>query len=394
MVGSPASADEPVSSEHPVPSDRPTPKLEDNTTKRASLEMSTYADTDHVTVFTPSIAGSIDNITGGASISGRYLVDVVSAASVDIVSTASRRWREVRQAGSFLGEYKPYDFGIAVGGSLSSEPDYFGWGGGVTLTHDFNEKNVTLLGGYGYGHDTIGRAGTPFSVFSRDVNHSTFNLGATLVVNRATVLTLGGDLVIEYGDQSKPYRYIPMFAPNVAPNVPQGASIEYVTANRLPERPLEQLPLSRRRYALSARLAHRFDASTVRLEQRFYDDSWGLFGSTTDLRWIFDVGRRLSLWPHARFHGQNSVSFWQRAYVSGAAPGWNLPEFRTGDRELGPLWTATGGAGAKVYLGSHAEPRTWALGLQVDTMYTSFLDDLYLTSRTSILTSLTLEGEL
>ena len=47
----------------------------------------------------PMIAASIENVTTGASIRGRYLVDVVSAASVDIVSTASRRWQETRQAG-------------------------------------------------------------------------------------------------------------------------------------------------------------------------------------------------------------------------------------------------------------------------------------------------------
>ena len=97
-----------------------------------------------------------------------------------------------------------------------------------------------------------------------------------------------------------------------------------------------------------------------------YDDSWGLIASSSDARWIFDLGRRFALWPHARFHVQNSVSFWQRAYVSGPAPGWNLPEYRTGDRELGPLWTTEGGFGIKWYLGSAAEPEQWALQLTGD----------------------------
>jgi len=87
------------------------------------------------------------------------------------------------------------------------------------------------------------------------------------------------------------------------------------------------------------------------------------------------------------------VSFWQRAYVSGPAPGWNLPEYRTGDRELGPLWTTEGGFGVKWYLGSDAEPEQWALQLTSDAMYTSFLDDLFLTSRTAVLGALGLEGQ-
>jgi hypothetical protein len=382
------------SADAPVPAETAAPKPKDTSTKRVSLEVATYADTDNVTVFTPSVNMSIENVTAGASIRGSYLVDVVSAASADIVSTASQRWSEARQAGTLELEYKPRDFGILLGSSIASEPDYFSYGLGVQMTKDFNEKNTTLIGGFGYGHDTIGRAGTPFSVFSRTLVTATFNGGITQVINRTTVASFVGDIVIENGDQSKPYRYIPMFAENVAPLVPNGASIAWVTANRLPERPLEQLPLQRQRYAVTSRLAHRFDASTIRLEERIYWDTWALVASSTDLRWIFDVSRRVSLWPHARFHVQDGVSFWQKAYVSGPAPGWDLPEYRTGDRELGPLWTTTGGGGLRFYLGSNADPRSLSLSLTGDVMYTSFLDDLYLTSRTGGLGALTVEGEL
>jgi hypothetical protein len=126
----------------------------------------------------------------------------------------------------------------------------------------------------------------------------------------------------------------------------------------------------------------------------FYTDSWGLTASTTDARWIWDLGARFSFWPHARFHIQSPVGFWQRAYVSGPAPGWSIPEFRTGDRELGPLFTLTGGGGVKWYFGGAGEPRAWAIGVDGDAMYTSFLDDLYVTSRTGLLGTMTLEGTL
>jgi hypothetical protein len=358
------------------------------------MEVATYADSDNVTVFTPSVSGSIENITAGASIRGSYLVDVVSAASVDIVSTASRRWLEVRQGGSIEGEYKPHDYGVLVAGSISSEPDYFAYGLGVQMTKDFDEKNTTVLGGFGYGHDTIGRSGTPFSVFSRTVTSADFHFGLTQVINKSTVGSVVGDIIIENGDQSKPYRYIPMFSQSVASTVANGASIDWVTAHRLPERPLEQLPLERQRYAVTSRLAHRFDGSTLRLEERVYWDTWALVASSTDARWIFDIGRRAAIWPHARFHVQDGVSFWQKAYVSGPAPGWNLPEYRTGDRELGPLWTVTGGGGLRFFLGSNADPRSLSLSMTADGMYTSFLDDLYLTQRTAVIGALTVEGEL
>ena len=372
------------------------PGLEDPTTKRAAMEFASYNDSDHVTVVTPSIALGIDNVSG-AAVHATYLVDIVSAASVDIVSTASSRWKEIRHAGTASVDYKPHDFGVSVGTSVSSEPDYLSYGAHAIVTKDFDEKNWTLFFGYGFSHDVIGRCGdygtcTPFSVFSRDLNRGSFDGGLDFVINRASLASITTDVIIENGDQSKPYRYVPMFAPNVAPTIPNGASIDTVNQMRLPERPAEQLPLSRRRLAVTGRYALRMDTSTLRLEERLYDDSWGLMASSSDLRWIFDLGRRFELWPHVRFHTQNSVSFWQKAYISGPGPGWNLPEYRTGDRELGPLWTVEGGFGLKWYLGSAADPEQWALQLTGDAMYTAFLDDLYLTHRTAVLGALGLEG--
>jgi hypothetical protein len=375
---------------------------EDTATKRVGTEFAGYLDTDHVAVLTPSINAGIENVSG-ASLNASYLVDVVSAASADIVSTASNRWQEVRQAGGLGAQYKPHDFGVGLGGSVSSEPDYLSIGVFATMVKDFDEKNWTLNFGYGYSHDTAGRCGdngqcTPFSVFSRPLQRGSFNGGISWVVDRASLASLTADVLFESGDQSKVYRYIPMFSPAVVTaGVPLGASADWVNANRLPERPLEQLPLARRRFALTARYAHRYESSTIRIEERFYSDDWGLIASSTDGRWIFDLGKRLALWPHARFHVQKAVSFWERAYVSG--PGgnngdaWNLPLYRTGDRELGPLWTLEGGGGLKWYLGSDAEPRTWQLGFTADAMYSSYLDDLYVTNRAGYLGALTLEVE-
>ncbi len=381
-------------------------KLDDTSTKHASLQVATYADSDHTTVFTPSIAGSIENVTQGASIKGRYIVDVVSAASADVISTASRRWTEVRHAGSLEATYKPKTFGLTLAGSVSSEPDYFSFGIGSEMSLELDEKNTTVQAGFGYGHDTIGRCGaegsvantgptcTTFSVFSRLVNRTSFNVGVNQIMGRSTIGALVLDVGLESGDQSKPYRYVPMFSAAVAPQVPAGASIEYVTQNRLPERPLEQTPLVKRRISLTGRLAHRLEGSTLRFEERLYGDTWALFASTTDAKWVFDIGQRVAFWPHARFHGQSAVSFWKRAYISGDAPAWNLPVFRTGDRELGPLVTVTGGGGLYFYLGGGADMQRIRLTIQGDGAYTQFLDDLYLTQRSSFVGSISFEAEL
>ncbi len=297
--------------------------VEDTTTKRASFEFAGYNDSDHVTVVTPSIALGIENASG-ASLKATYLVDVVSAASVDIVSTASQRWREVRHAGSVTGEYKPHDFGVAVGTSFSSEPDYLSYGAFATVTKDFDEKNWTAFFGYGFSHDTIGRCGdygkcTPFSVFSRNLERGSFNGGLDFVVDRSTLASITGDVIVENGNQSKPYRYIPMFSPSIAPTIPNGASIALVDQLRLPERPLEQLPLSRTRFALTGRYAHRFAGSTLRLEERVYDDSWGLVASSSDARWILTSAAGLRFGRTPGFTCRTAFPFGS-APMSPAAP--------------------------------------------------------------------------
>jgi hypothetical protein len=107
---------------------------ESSLTEHFASEYGQYADTDHVFVETPSIRGTVSNPTAGWDVGGQYLVDVVSAASVDIVSTASRRWQEVRQEGSVEGSYKPSTLGVQASGTVSDEPDYVSWSAGGAST--------------------------------------------------------------------------------------------------------------------------------------------------------------------------------------------------------------------------------------------------------------------
>jgi hypothetical protein len=356
---------------------------------RVATEVAGYADTDHVAVFTPSVSGHVEDPAAGWSVDGTYLVDVISAASVDIVSTASPRWTEVRQAGDVSASYKPKDLGVTALGSVSSEPDYLAYAAGGAITQDLDGRNLTLLIGYGYGHDTIGRTGTPFSVYSHSFDHHTIDAGVTRLLDRRTVLALGADLRLENGDSSKPYRYIPLFSASVAPSVPAGATVQEVSRLRLPETVIERLPLSRQRFGLTARLAHRRRHATTRIESALYGDTWGLFAFTADGRELFDLGPRWSLGPHVRYYVQSAVSFWRAAYVGTA---FAVPAFRTGDRELGPLMNLTGGGALRWEIGPTDTPDRYALGLAFDATYTRFFDDLYITRRLSTLGALTAEA--
>lgn len=361
-----------------------------NLTAHLGAGYAQYADSDHVFVETPTIEGTVSNPAAGWSVAASYLADVISAASVDIVSTASQNWKEVRQEGRVQASYEPHALGVEATGGVSDEPDYLSWSAGGAITQDLLDKNVTWKLGYAHGRDIAGRTGTPFSVFSEVLDRNVANGSVTLVLSPTTIASFIGDAIFENGNQSKPYRYIPLFAPGTY--VPRGAPIDLVNGLRVSARPLEQLPDSRQRYALTGRLAHRYRRATLRLEERLYVDSWLLKATTSDARYLFDLSPRVELGPHARIHAQTSVNFWERAYTYG--PGAQYPALRTGDRELGPLVNVTGGWTVRVGLGTNEMPTSWVLSLDLDATSTQYLDDLYVTRRISGLSGLTVETDL
>ncbi|HSN97897.1 MAG TPA: DUF3570 domain-containing protein [Candidatus Nanopelagicales bacterium] len=360
---------------------------------RAGLEVSGYHDSDHVDVVTPAVTFSVESPTEGWGASASFLVDVVTAASSDILSMASPRWTEVRY-GPGIGGHKKFDnFDVSGGFSMSVEPDYLSINANAGASVELVQKTVTPSLSYSFGYDISGRSGTPYEVFGNRITRHGFDLGLGLVLDKATFLALGATAVLEFGDLSKPYRYIPMFDQNVAPLIPSGLSILGVHANRRPERVLEQLPLSRQRYAVAGRIAHRFASSTIRAEERLYTDSWGVMGSTTDTRYIIDLNDAIRVWPHGRFHAQTGVDFWQLAYVAQFDPETgelNVPAFRTGDRELGPYIQATLGGGARFAFGAHDE---FGLTVNFDFIYSRYLQTLFLPQKFGYFGATALEVE-
>jgi len=352
---------------------------------RVGTQLSGYSDTTHVEVWSPEIDAMVSSPTQGWNVGGHFLVDVVTAASPDIVSEASPPFKEQRYSGGLNGGYKYQIFGAQAQANYSQEPDYISRGGGLALTVDLNDKLITPRLGGNFNHDSIGRGP---SNFISTLDTTELEAGVTFVLSPTSLLLVSGTLQLERGDQSKPYRYVPMFDPiSVAPFIRPGQSVDTVNQVRLPFRPVEQLPTGRDRYAIGARFAHRFSGATVRLEQRLYTDSWSLKATTTDARYVVDLGRQLTLWPHARFNAQTGANFYQLAYSATVDPNSGqlvIPLYRTTDRELSPLVSLTGGGGAHYLLTSPESKTQFGVSLQADVMYTDYFNALFIKSRTAV----------
>lgn len=368
------------------------PQNQKNLVIRVAGDFSAYTDTNAVGVYTPGINASVVSPTAGWNAGGFFILDAVSAASPDIVASASPPFREFRYAGGISGGYKPGLYGFNANASTSTSPDYTSYTLGGRFTADLNEKLITPTLGYTFSADSIGRGPNnylkDFNPLKGRLYTHEIEAGVTFVMSPTSVLLLGGSISMERGDQSQPYRYIAMFdADAVAPFVPAGATIDLVNRTRLPVKPLEQLPTARDRFAVGARFNKRLgSSSTLRLEERFYVDTWGLKGSSTDARYMVDLSRHLRVWPHFRLHAQTAANFYQLAYSAILDPngGIILPTYRTGDRELAPLLTGTAGGGVRLALGEPEGEVKYGITFVGDVMYTRYLKALYVTTRTAV----------
>ncbi|HEX3594334.1 MAG TPA: DUF3570 domain-containing protein, partial [Polyangiaceae bacterium] len=201
------------------------------------------------------------------------------------------------------------------------------------------------------------------------------------------------DAILERGAQEKPYRFIPLFAPDAVRSIPRGASVDTVV-HAAESHTSENTPKSRNRVAVSGRVAQRLSGSTLILSERVYLDDWGLKASTTDLRFVVDASRRVFMWAHLRGHFQTGVSFWHRAYAATFGDtSSTVPTWRTGDREMSPLSAGTFGAGLRWNVGPPARMNAWSLVAQVDLLTTVFSDALYIQNRQGYLGVLQVEAE-
>jgi hypothetical protein len=362
---------------------------------RLGVQTNGYTDSTATHVFSPSFSASVVSPTGGWNASGSYLVDVYTAASPDIVSMASGRYDETRHAGSLSGGYKAGDVQLQASGNVSREPDYLSITGGLAGSLETMNKQFTPRLAYSLTADTIGIRSTPFDQYHRNLTTHEIEAGSTFVLSKHTLLVTGITARFELGEQSKLYRYVPVFAAKAIPNIEAGTSAEKVNEQRLSARPRENLPGSRSRLALGGRLNHRFDGSTIRVEERLYVDTWGIFGTTTDARWLYDATSRLRIWPHARLHFQTEAKFYQLAYEGIEGPnGIETFRYRTGDRELSRMVSLTLGGGARYELSSEKATTKYAVLASGEVMLSRYFMSLYITGRTALYGTLGFEVEL
>jgi len=346
---------------------------------RISQDTLVYSDDDSVLVVSPQLA--VRRRIEGGEVQVREVVDAVSAASVDLVSAASKRFTEVRSevdvdARRAFGRWLP-----SLGYAFSKERDYTSHAVSAALETQLGSPDTTLQVGWSLSLDRIGRAQTSRAVFERDLTSHGAEVTLTQVLGPRTVARAVYTLTVQDGYLEKPYRYVPLFEQaTVDMLAARGETLGLYNFTRWSDavRPPEEVPDLRVGHAVAVRLLRWLGRlGAARLDYQLYLDDWGIVAHTVEPTLSTPLGKQLTVSLFGRLYAQAAASFWRRTYVVTRGV---LPRYRTLDRELSTYQNLTGGARVEWQHGD-------ALSLygEASAMRTGYDDYLLLSQRLALI---------
>jgi hypothetical protein len=317
------------------------------------MKTQVYTDSDHTTVVSPLVALSRDAWKGG-TLSASYVADVVSSASVDVVTNATKRMTDYRSEITAGLSQKLRATTLDVSYIYSVEHDYESHNVALGLSQDLFEKNSTIALGYTFAYNNVGRTGD--ELFHRTLMVNGLGASWTQVFGRKTIGQLSYSFAYNDGYQASPYRFVPV------------AATDGSTEFKVPETD----PTTRIRHAFVAALnQHIGEDSSFQADYRIYFDSWGLVAHTIQLRY-FITWKDVTLRLRERFYYQNSADFFKTRYYA-------LQPFMTTDRELSTFWSNV--AGFKVSWRLPWVHRALAVEVKTDIFYFNYINFAYLAYR-------------
>jgi hypothetical protein len=312
-----------------------------------------YVDNDHTEVVSPLVRAQAD-VTPTWNVSAGYVADIVTSASIDIVSQASKTTiHDVRHQGSF-GLSKTLEEWTLRGGYIySTENDYSSNNVTAGLERRLFENNTTIGAGGAVSLNKVGRAGD--LNFHRDLNVGELNVGVTQVLTATLVGQLGYTFGVAQGFQASPYRFVPIHD--------QMGNVSSWVAETDPDQ--------RFRHAVVGGLNWLAGKDTaLQADYRLYHDTWDITSHTVQVRLLVELAPGVELRLRNRFYVQNGAVFYSSKYTE-------FDQFMTIDRELSPFWSDL--IGGKI---SWRVAPTVEVEAKVDVFYFAYSDFPLLPSRT------------
>ena len=280
------------------------------------LNLSGYFDNYSVAVYYPNLSLT-KKVSESTSVTGRYLVDVVTAASiknngnnttsgVDGVTSASTKFLEVDDIRhEFSGSLTHLIAGkaVALSGIYSKENDYSSATFASTVTESFAQKNTTVQLGFVHSWDQV------FPVtktWKREKNVKTFSANVSQIFSRRLLVQFLGSFTEDTGHLSDDYKEV---------NI-RGRIFDPVHPNR------------RERRAAATRFKYRLNHySSLQLGYRHYWDSWEVRSHSLSGLYQRRFSSMITIGFGLRGYQQSKAFFFKDEYLT-------LETFRTVDGKL------------------------------------------------------------
>jgi len=257
------------------------------------------------------------------SLWGNYYVDMISSASIDVVSTASE-YDETRVEHSVGADYLHDRTLMNVSWTSSEEDDYSSDLVNLGISQTFFGDLTTLGISYGRGQDEVRRNGD--ATFAEDADRQRFRVDLSQILTQSLVVSLNYEGVTDDGFLNNPYRQVRFLDPDAA----RGFSYEP-----------ELYPGTRTSNAIAARALYYLPwRAAVRGEFRRYSDTWDLEAWNVEMGYVHPLPHGFTADVRYRYYDQTAAEFYSDLFS--AAESQN---FRARDKELATFVSHTFGGG-------------------------------------------------
>ena len=213
------------------------------------------------------------------SVSGNYYVDMVSSASIDVVTTASP-YSEERTQSTFGLDYLRGKTLMSVGYGKSEEDDYTAKTFSFGISQDIFGDLTTISMGYSRANDEVRSNADP--LFVRDVDRRNYRLGLSQIITKNMVLGVSFEAITDEGYLNNPYRSVRYLDAS-------GGNGYLYESELYPNTRTSNALAVRTRYYLPYRAA-------LHGEYRFFSDTWGIQSNMAEIgythpwksNWLFE----------------------------------------------------------------------------------------------------------
>ncbi len=249
----------------------------------------------------------------GKSVSflANYYVDMVSSASIDVVTTASP-YTEKREQMSLGMDYLRGNTTMSIAVTNSEESDFTADSYSFSVSQDMFGDMTTLTLAYSLGDDKVRRSDDP--TFIRNADRQFYSIGLTQIVTRNLIMGLNVETITDEGFLNNPYRTVRYVDPTSA----VGYSYE---PELYPNTRTSTAVGIRARYFLPYRAA-------IQGEYRFFTDTWGILSHTGAISYTHPWGP-FTFTGKYRFYTQDQADFYRDLFSRSEAT-----NFRGRDKEL------------------------------------------------------------